>query len=279
MREVSGFLLLGIASAEQKVPDSEKKTWKISWFRTKRLILCRLTAVKRLEQLQKMADLKTKSPSEMAEALGRTEAFLIKQKKLILIVVGAIIVIVGGALLYHNFVAVPQENKASTAIAKGQEYFAQGDWQKALNGDGAGFAGFLSLSKQYSSTKAGNLAKLYAGISLYNSGKAQEALKYLKDYSTAGDEMIEAEAIGAIGDCYATLGQNDNAVESFKKAASKADNNSLSPVYLIKAGEILESQGKYDDAIALYTQVKDNYAQSALSQEIDKYIERATVKK
>lgn len=215
----------------------------------------------------------------MAEALSRSEAFLVQKKKPILIALAAIIVIVAGILCYHNFVAVPQEAKASTAIAKGQEYFSQGDWQKALNGDGAGFAGFTSIAKQYSSTKAGNLAKLYAGISLYNTGKTKEALDYLKDYSDAGDAMIEAEVIGAIGDCYATLGQKDDAVKQFKKAAEKADNNSLSPVYLIKAGEVLESDNKLDEAIKLYQEVKDKYVQSTLAQDIDKYIERATVKK
>lgn len=222
---------------------------------------------------------KSSDSTNMAEAINRSEAFLIKQKKPILIVIAAIIVIVGGCLLYHNFVSLPKEDKASTAMAKGQEYFSQGDWQKALNGDGSGFAGFVSIAKQYSSTKAGNLANLYAGISLYQSGKAQEALKYLKEYDTAGDAMIEPEVIGAMGDCYATLGQKDKAVEEFKKAAKKADNNSLSPIYLVKAGEVLESQNKFDEALQLYQEVKDKYVQSAMQQDIDKYIERATVKK
>lgn len=222
---------------------------------------------------------KNSNSTDMAEAINRSEAFLIKQKKPILIVIAAIIVIVGGCLLYHNFVSIPKEDKASTAIAKGQEYFSQGDWQKALNGDGSGFTGFVSIAKQYSGTKAGNLANLYAGISLYQSGKAQDALKYLQEYDASGDAMIEAEAIGAIGDCYATLGQKDKAVEEFKKAAHKADNNSLSPIYLVKAGEVLESQNKFDEALQLYKEVKDKYVQSAMQQDIDKYIERATVKK
>ncbi len=226
-----------------------------------------------------MANIKTNGSTEMAEVFSRSEAFLTKQKKPILIVLAALIVVIGGGLLYHNLVSVPKENKASTALAKGQEYFSQGDWQKALNGDGAGFAGFASIAKQYSGTDAANLAKLYAGIALYNTGKAQEALKYLKDYSTAGDAMIEAEAIGAMGDCYATLGQKDEAVNAFKKAAAKADNNSLSPIYLVKAGEVLESDSRFDEALKLYQEVKDKYVQSAMQQDIDKYIERATVKK
>ena len=43
--------------------------------------------------------------------------------------------------------------------------------------------------------------------------------------------------------------------------------------------EVLEAQKKYDEAISIYQQVKDEYVQSAIQQEIDKYIERATVSK
>lgn len=226
-----------------------------------------------------MANQAKSSSINVNDALNRSEAFIIKQKNKIIIGVAAVIIIIAAILLYGHFVSQPREAKASTLIAKGQEYFAQGDFQKALNGDGAGYMGFISIAKQYSGTKAGNLSNLYAGISFAHTGKPQEALKYLEDYDTAGDAMIEAEAIGAMGDCYASLNQPDKAIEYFKKAAKTADNNSLSPVYLVKAGEILESQKKYDEAIALYQQVKDQYLQSVMQQEIDKYIERATVSK
>lgn len=219
------------------------------------------------------------STASANNVMNRTEAFITSQKKRIIIAAAAVIAVIAGVLLYSNFVSQPREEKAATAIAKGQEYFAQGDFQKALNGDGAGFPGFLSIAKQYGSTKSGNLSNLYAGISFAHLGKAAEALKYLEEYDTAGDAMIEAEAIGAMGDCYATLKQPDKAVEYFKKAAETADNNSLSPVFLVKAGEILESQKKFDEAVSLYQKVKDEYLQSAMQQDIDKYIERASASK
>ena len=54
-----------------------------------------------------------------------------------------------------------------------------------------------------------------------------------------------------------------------------ADNNSLSPTFLIQAGEILESQGKKAEALELYKEVKEKYFNSMQYQTIDKYIERA----
>jgi tetratricopeptide (TPR) repeat protein len=71
----------------------------------------------------------------------------------------------------------------------------------------------------------------------------------------------------------------DKATEYLMKAAEKADNSSLSPLFLIQAGEIYEEQGKYDKALQAYNKVKDNYPQSYQAGDIDKYIERATLEK
>ena len=88
--------------------------------------------------------------------------------------------------------------------------------------------------------------------------------------------MISPAAIAALGNAYANLNQLDKAVSNLKKAAEMADNNSLSPTFLIQAGEILESQGKKADALKLYQQVKDKYFNSMQYQTIDAYIERCT---
>ena len=90
--------------------------------------------------------------------------------------------------------------------------------------------------------------------------------------------MISPAAIGALGNAYAHLKQLDKAVDLLKKAAKTADNNTLSPLYLIQAGEILEKQGKKDEALKLYQEIKEKYFNSMQYQTIDKYIERATTK-
>ena len=88
--------------------------------------------------------------------------------------------------------------------------------------------------------------------------------------------MISPAAEGALGNAYANLNQLDKAVDHLKKAAKMADNNSLSPTFLIQAGEILESQGKKAEALELYKEVKEKYFNSMQYQSIDKYIERAS---
>ena len=208
-----------------------------------------------------------------------------KYKKAILIAVAAIIVVIAGVFLYISQISGPREEKASTALSKGQTYFNNEMFEQAVNGDGAGFVGFAKLADEYSGTKAGNLANLYAGLCYANLGKWAEAQKSLDAFSTEDDQMISPASQAALGDAYAHLNQLDKAVDAFKKAADMADskaeddtNNSLSPIFLIKAGEVLESQGKKDEALKIYQDIKKKYVNSMLVQsaEIDKYIERAS---
>ena len=210
------------------------------------------------------------------ETLNKSEAFFLKYKKAIIYGVLAVIVVIAGVIVYNQYVAAPREDKASTALAKGQEYFQQDLYEKALNGDGAGYAGFVKVAADYSSTEAGNLANLYAGLCYAGLGKWNEAAKYLEEFDTQDDQMISPAAEGALGNAYAHINQLDKAVTHLKNAAKNADNNSLSPTFLIQAGEILESQGKAAEALELYKQVKEKNVYSMQSQTIDKYIERAS---
>lgn len=228
---------------------------------------------------------KTEQVLEATENINNREAFFMKYKKAILIAVAAIIVVIAGVFLYISQISGPREEKASTALSKGQTYFNNEMFEQAVNGDGAGFVGFAKLADEYSGTKAGNLANLYAGLSYANLGKWAEAQKSLDVFSTEGDQMISPASQAALGDAYAHLNQLDKAVDAFKKAADMADskaeddtNNSLSPIFLIKAGEVLESQGKKDEALKIYQDIKKKYVNSMLVQsaEIDKYIERAS---
>ena len=214
----------------------------------------------------------------MEETLNQSEAFFLKYKKAIIGAVIALVVIIAGIVLYKTYVSGPKAIKASTAIAKGQEYFAASNFEMALNGDSASFKGFAKLADEYSSTAAGNLANLYAGLCYAKLDKWEDAVKYLEKYDGADDQMISPAAEGALGNAYAHLNQLDKAVSHLKKAAEKADNNSLSPTFLIQAGEILESQGKNDEALKLYQTVKEKYFNSMASQTIDAYIERVSAK-
>lgn len=212
------------------------------------------------------------------EALTQSEAFLIKNKKTIIGTVIAIIVVIAAVVLYTQFYAGPREEKAQAALFKGQEYFEAGSFNEALNGDSIGFSGFLKVCEDYSGTKAANLAKAYAGLCYAHTGKYEEALTMLQDFD-GNDQMVAPAITGAIGNCYAQLGQSDKAVEMLKKAANAADNNTLSPIFLQQAGELLVKAGRFDEAVEVYTVIKDKYFRSYQAMNVDKYIEQAKLLK
>ncbi|KAA5480213.1 tetratricopeptide repeat protein [Bacteroides caccae] len=212
------------------------------------------------------------------DALTQSEAFLIKYKNAIIGGVVAVIIIVAGFIMYKNLYAEPREEKAQAALFKGQEYFEQDAYEQALNGDSIGFVGFLKVADDFSGTKAANLAKAYAGICYAQLGKYEEAVKMLDSFN-GKDQMVAPAILGAAGNCYAQLGQLDKAASTLMSAADKADNNTLSPIFLMQAGEILVKQGKYDDAVDAYTKIKNKYFQSYQAMDIDKYIEQAKLMK
>lgn len=218
------------------------------------------------------------TPDEMEVMLNKSEAFVNKYKKQLIAAVVIIIAVVLGYVGYQQFNATSQE-EASTAIAAPQQQFQNGQYEEALKG-------FLKVADEHSSTKAANLAKLYAGLCYANLEKWNDAVKYLEDFSTKGDAMISPAALFALGNAYANTKQLDKAVSTMKDAAAKADseakdgvNNSLSPTFLLRAADILMSQGKADEALAIYQDIKTKYVNSMAYQDIDKYIERASASK
>ena len=217
---------------------------------------------------------KTTHGHDMDHHIKSSEALIDKYKKPVMAGLAVVVVAVAGFFLYKSFILEPKNQKANEALFKGEQYFAMNDYERALKGDSTGYKGFIYIAEEYSSTKAGNLARLYAGMSYAQSGNYQEAVKYLESYDKCDDEMITPAAVGVLGNCYAQLNQLDKATETLLKAAEMADNNTLTPMYLQQAGEIFESQGNTDKALNCYNEIKSKYPQSMQAVEIDKYIER-----
>ena len=230
-----------------------------------------------------MANKKQQEVIDVNETLNKSEAFILKYKKTIIAAVVALIAIIAALFIYQNYINGPREDKASTALGRGQEYFNAEQFDKALNGDGANYVGFLKIASDYSNTDAGNLANLYAGLCYANLNKWEDAVKYLDQFSPADDAVVSPAAVAALGNAYAHVKQLDKAISALKKAADMADskgvdgvNNSIAPTFRLQAAELVESQGNKDEALKMYKEIKQKYTNSALvqSQEIDKYIQR-----
>lgn len=192
------------------------------------------------------------------------------------ILVIIIAIIAGGWYAYQNWVVKPKEEKAESSMWVAQQYFAADSFHLALDGDGTN-KGFLSIAKTYDGSKAGNLAKYYAGICYLQTADFKNAVKFLKDFST-DSKQIEMMAIGALGDAYSELKQNGDAINAYKKASETfADDDANASEYLFRAAALSEVSGKPKDAIALYKELKDKFPNSEKGLQADKYIYRLSI--
>ena len=223
-------------------------------------------------KVRKKTDQKQEEAIGLDVQLSKSEAFIEKNWKPLLIGLAAIIVIVAGVFIWKNHMKNVEE-KAQAAIRTSQTLFAQQQWDNALKGDGANNIGFLRIIDEYSGTKTANLAKLYAAICYANTEKYDEAIQYFEDFSPKDDQMISPAAVAALGNCYVEKGNAEKGAETLLKAAKSADNDALSPVFLVQAANLYKSLNKNDKALELYKEVKTKYFRSPLSTQVDKYIE------
>lgn len=211
---------------------------------------------------------------EVEHALTTAELFFEKNAKLISMIFGAAVVIALLWLAVHRFYTIPRENKAKEQIFGAEQYFEKDSFNLALNGDG-NYPGVLDIIDNYGSTKAGNLAKYYAGVSYLHLGKYKEAIDYLERFST-NDLLLKPVALGATGDAYAEMGNKEKALARYLDAAETNVNNFTTPVYLLKAGRMYESLGNKEKALATYKSLKEKYPDTNEGRMVDKYIARLT---
>jgi tetratricopeptide (TPR) repeat protein len=221
-----------------------------------------------------MAKKKGENPQglkNVEETLTKTEQFLEENYKLLLYVLGGIVVLVGLfwlAKIYLN----NRNNEAQSQMYQAERYLETDSLKLALYGDG-NYLGFLDIANDYKFTKAGNLALYSAGICYLHLGQFQDAIDFLEKYSKK-DKVIGSLAIGATGDAWVELGDTDKGIAKYLEAAEYANNSFNTPLFLMKAGELYETEGKYGEALKLYERIRDQYPESTEGSTIEKYIAR-----
>ena len=206
-------------------------------------------------------------------ALSRAEQFIEKYQKQIVKAVGAILVVIALYVAFQQYYVEGRSIKAAEQMAAAEDYFnKRHDWERALYGDGNEM-GFEDIITEFRFTRTANLAKYYAGVCCLHLGEYEDAISYLSKFKTK-DIILSSIALGGIGDAYAQLGENDKALSFYKKAAEKNANDYTSPLYLLRAGVLLEEEGNLTEAGKIYERIKIDYPTSAEGRDIDKYIAR-----
>ena len=220
---------------------------------------------------KKKKDANPQTISSVEETLTKTEQFLEENYKPLLIVLGVLVVLVGLVWLGKLYLS-KRNDEAQSQIYQAERYLEIDSLKLALNGDG-NYLGFLDIAKNYKFTNTGNLARYSAGICYLHLGNYQEAIDYLNKY-TKKDKVIGSLAIGAIGDAYVELGNNEKGISKYLEAADYANNSFNTPIFLMKAAELYELSSKYPDALKLYQRIENEYPESTEGMTMDKYIAR-----
>ncbi len=197
-------------------------------------------------------------------------------KQLVNKILMGVLILVLAIFAYKKFIIDPKNEKASNAIYLAEQYFMDGNFELALNGQGSTAPGFLSIMKKYSGTQQANLSRFYAGVCYLNTGNFDKAIEMLKKYDGNGS-LLEYRAYGCIGDAYAEKGNIKEAISFYRKASSNKDDQVNAPLYLLRQGLLLEKEGKPEEAKEVYLKIRKDYPSSVEGSEIDKYLARVGV--
>lgn len=215
---------------------------------------------------------------ESNEIVDRAKGFWAKFSKPIIYIGGALIVIILGWVIYTNMIIGPKEAKSADVIYPAEQLFdkmTQSGFNKdsinrVLNGGNGITTGVLKIASTYSGTPAANRANFMAGACYLHSKDFNKAIKYLKEFSSDATQ-VQTVAYGMIGDAYAELKKNDDALEYYKKAAAVNEKDEfMTSEALYKAASFAESAGKTKEAIDLYQKLKENYPKSSHLVDVDK---------
>ncbi|MEY4134342.1 MAG: hypothetical protein RL386_692 [Bacteroidota bacterium] len=210
---------------------------------------------------------------DIVEVKDQAQEFYAKNEKLIVRVGGGLLILIAGLVALKFLYLEPRQKEAAEQMSQAQIQFERDSFAVALTKPGGGYSGFIEIADKYSSTRAGNLAKYYAGISYLNLGKYEAAISYLKEFKAKG-EVLPITTNGAIADAYAELQQFDKAENYYQKAVSGKGNESITPIYLKKLGLFYEFRQKPEKALKVYQRIKSEFPNSSEATDVDKYIIR-----
>jgi len=220
-----------------------------------------------------MADKKLVNEGDKGElVIAKAKDFWTRNSKIISVAFVVVVLGVGGYFIYKNYIQKPKEEKAIEVSFKAEEYYRMDSVNLALKGDGQNW-GFLRIIDKYGGTDAGNLACYYAAVCYIKLDDNQNAIKYLKKFSTSS-KPVKARVYKLLGDASGDLGKHADAVDYYKKSAHTFEDdkdNSAEALFLAAylSDRVLKKQ---KEAIELYKELKEKYPQTPQGVDADNYL-------
>ncbi len=206
------------------------------------------------------------------DVVVRAKDFWTRHSKTISVTFVVVILAVGGYFIYKNYVQGPKEDKAVEAMFKAEEYYRLDSFRLALNGDGQN-QGLLAIISKYGGTKAGNLARFYAGSIYVKMDDNQNAVKQLEKFSTSS-KPIQARAYKLLGDANADLGNHKEALSNYKKSARHFEEDEAHSAEALFLAAYLADRVMKDqkEAISLFKELKEKFPRTREGFDADNYL-------
>jgi tetratricopeptide (TPR) repeat protein len=221
-----------------------------------------------------MAKKKVKSPQALEnveQTLTRTEKYLEENYRTLLnwlaVVVGIVALIWLGRLFLNK-----RNSDAHSQMYQAERYFEVDSMSLALNGDG-NYLGFIDIISSYRMTRAANLARYYSGIAWLKLGEYETAIENLEKFRKR-DKVLSAIATGAMGDAWVELGDMEKGANYYMEAAGFSINEFFTPLFLMKAAQVYESEGSLEKALDIYQRIRDEFPLSTEGAAAEKHIAR-----
>jgi TolA-binding protein len=210
-----------------------------------------------LEFLETAEGLKT----ELETDLNKVQHVVESNKNVFAGVGGVLLAIVLGYFGYQYYITT--QDTAGQAKLFGPVYLFEADSNKVA-------AKELAKVADDFGGNTGNLANFYAGVANLKEGKYDLAIEQLKSFSSS-DLLVQARAYSLIGDAYAEKKAYGDAADYYKKAAEYKANKFFTPTYLMKLAAAYEANNEPKEALAVYNQIVEKYAESSESINAKKY--------
>jgi len=206
----------------------------------------------------------------LEESVSRLETWYYKNQKIVTACIAVVILAVGGYFGYRFLYQEPRERMAQEEMFMAQNFFETDSLNWALNGHFP-HLGFIDIISDFRGTNAANLAHLYVGVIHMRNGQFEDALHYLKRFRS-NDLILTPQARMLIADAYAELGNYNEALRQYERAASSHVNDMVTPMALMRAAALAHIQGDYQRALRHYQRVRTEFIRSPEALDIDKHI-------
>jgi tetratricopeptide (TPR) repeat protein len=187
----------------------------------------------------------------------------IQSNKTSIIGVAVAIVVFTGSIIGYSFYSSSQEEQAQQLLSIAEGYYAEGDYQKALDGDSFELTyGFRAIATDFSGTYAGNLASYYSAISAYQLGNIEQAIGYIESFEVP-EGILGVGAKNLHAKLYLANGDMESAAKTFETAARWDNNEATTPDNLLSAAGLYAELGNTTKAADLVEEILTQFPSSS----------------